>query len=320
MFIANETYLATARVRSGLPFVPDRLINTFIKGVLARAQHLYPVIVSDVIFMANHFHMIIVCKDPEVVRSFNCYVKGEIAKGINRMHGRTGPIWQGRTDMPILLTPESIIEKIAYIYTNPVKAGLVDSIDQYPGISSWKAFLNESKPESVPWVMTSYLKKITSGFGEAKLRENLIEEILNKKASENNLQYYDIIFDPLGWVDALGERAGMPKNEVKERIIERVREIEKEIRESRISRSIGAKALKSQSLFKSHKPSKYSRRVFCISHDISLRKTFINIYKQFVETCRFIYEKWKKGYFHLKMPLGAFAPPQSITAVAVALF
>ena len=320
MFIANQSYLATARVRTGLPFIYDKLVNTFIKGVLARAQHLYPVIASDVLFMANHFHMIIVCKDPEIVRAFNCYLKGEIAKGINKILGRKGSVWEGRTDMPILLTPETIIEKIAYIYTNPAKAGLVDSIDQYPGISSWKAFLNEIKSETVPWIMTSDLEKIASGFRESRHRAVLIEKILEKKTLENNLQSFELTFDPLAWVDAIGDAAGMSKQEARERIIARVKEIENEIRESRTSKPIGEKALKSQSLFKPYKPSKYGQRVFCISHDISLRKTFISIYKQFVEECKFIYEKWKKGYFDLKMPLGAFAPPQAVTAVAIALY
>src|SRR5690606_7274325 len=87
-FVNRTAHLITSRTEEGLPLVPSLIMNFIIWCILARARTLYRVRVSHFLFMANHFHMLIVVDDPEHLSPFVGYVKAETAHAINRLLGR----------------------------------------------------------------------------------------------------------------------------------------------------------------------------------------------------------------------------------------
>ncbi|HEY6302067.1 MAG TPA: hypothetical protein VIX14_03280 [Terriglobales bacterium] len=58
---------------------------------------------------------------PQVMR----FLKGRSAQLPNRLLERHGPVWQEKSFDHVLLSNESIREKVNYILQNPVRAGLV---------------------------------------------------------------------------------------------------------------------------------------------------------------------------------------------------
>ena len=67
---------------------------------------------------------------------------GEIQKRITDMLKRLLgleylEIWEGEPTVAEILDLEKAIERIAYFYANPAQDKLVDSIEEFPGFSSW---------------------------------------------------------------------------------------------------------------------------------------------------------------------------------------
>ena len=310
---ANQVYFASARVREGLPFIPDPLMKTFVEGVLARAQELYPVTICHDIFMGNHFHLLFVCKDPTAVINFFCYVKTALAIGINKLTGRRGPVWENRTDMPIVLTLEKAIELIVYIYTNPASSSITSSISSYPGISSWQAFKEDKTSKQCTWIKTSQLKRIYRCIDELRARTNLLREISDsKKAKQVTLK-----LSPNEWMKCFGINNEKQIKEINDLIFQKINERELQLNKERISLPARAALLKTQSLYKKFKPKKFNNRVYCLSHNSNIRKSFIRKYKDLVYKCKEVYNLWKQGCLDITMPLGMLSPPKPLLAVAI---
>ena len=58
-------------------------------------------------------------------------IKGTSARDINKLHGSYGPVWQDESFDHVLRSQESLKEKINYIRMNPVRAGLVQTPEDY---------------------------------------------------------------------------------------------------------------------------------------------------------------------------------------------
>jgi REP element-mobilizing transposase RayT len=125
------------RIRRGLPLTADATAQKIIRGLLAKAQRLYKITICHIIFMGNHFHMIIVVHDPEAVSSFMEYFKGQSSRVLNIIFDGEGENWAERYDSPRILDAETLEKRMAYLYCNPQRANLVDRIDHYPSFSSW---------------------------------------------------------------------------------------------------------------------------------------------------------------------------------------
>lgn len=116
-FVNRSVHLVTSRTEEGLPIVASFLLNFIIWGILARARGKFRVRICHFVFLANHFHMLIVVDNPEHVPAFVGYVKCEIAHAINRLLGRRRKtIWmecfQGSSTEQIPFWKERSINKI----------------------------------------------------------------------------------------------------------------------------------------------------------------------------------------------------------------
>ncbi len=60
-------------------------------------------------------------------------IKGTTARELNRRRGTKGKIWQEESFDRIVRSLAELQEKLAYMYRNPVKLGLTDAPDSYPG-------------------------------------------------------------------------------------------------------------------------------------------------------------------------------------------
>jgi len=87
------------------------------------------------VVMANHVHTLLAPHKPlwEVTRA----VKNTSAREANRILGRTGqPFWQAESYDRWVRSAEEFHRIVRYIEWNPVKAGLVERIEQWPWSSA----------------------------------------------------------------------------------------------------------------------------------------------------------------------------------------
>ena len=128
-------------VEEGLLLLCNPLCKAMIKSCIARAQKLYPIRIVAILVEATHVHMIVVVDNPDDLPSFMRHFKSDSAHMLNRILGRKKrTVWCEGYDDPIVLTPIRTLIALAYIYSNPSKDNLVESINEYPGFSTWRMF------------------------------------------------------------------------------------------------------------------------------------------------------------------------------------
>ncbi|MDU0371694.1 transposase [Hymenobacter endophyticus] len=83
--------------------------------------------------MPNHVHVIVSPPEnaPSLAETLQ-RIKGYTALQANKLLGRTGQFWQRETYDHIVRNSEEMQRIIAYVVNNPVKAGLVESWEQWP--------------------------------------------------------------------------------------------------------------------------------------------------------------------------------------------
>jgi putative transposase len=71
-------------------------------------------------------------------------IKGVSGRKINQALDRSGPVWQHESHDHQIRNDESLRAKCEYVAQNPVRAGLVDSPDEYPWL--WREWIDDVLP------------------------------------------------------------------------------------------------------------------------------------------------------------------------------
>ncbi|NDC37476.1 MAG: hypothetical protein EBZ48_05435, partial [Proteobacteria bacterium] len=211
----------------------------------------------------------------------------------------------------------SVQERIAYAFANPARANLVDAIERYPGVSSFKAFmaasatLDASVTEMCPWIQAPMICKLPTRSVTEQQDRALTEKMRKLSVASHELTYY-----PNRWMARFGVTSSEEIQAVNDRILLRLRELEEQARTRRIQNGwkvMGANRLARQPLdLEKHEPPP-SRRIFIYAIDPEIRTAMIAEYRQFCGICKACYEAWKLGDFSVLWPPGAYQPAPPIT-------
>ena len=315
-FPNRSVIFITTRVEEGLPLTPTYLNNLIFKGILARAQTLFPVRLCHYIFMGNHLHLIVIVKSAEDLSSFMGYVKGEISHSVNRLLGRRQKtIWQDSYDSPPLLMTQDLIRYIKYIYLNPIRANLTATIQEYPGLSSWEMFNGRNQREFCTHVRRTAVPRLRV----PELSINEQRRMAGQLAAKCE-QQHELVLEPFACFAEMQDYDGSSDAEVRERLLA---EFEREARELRAEHAregkgyIGATALRRQSMLRAHTPEKFGKRMICICSDLEMRKRYIEHFRALAREAALAFQAWKKGIFSRTIPPGMFAPRMPCLASAL---
>ncbi len=309
-FRYRKVYHITNRTAEGLPFVPNKFIELLIGGIISRTQEKYPgIVVNAIIFMGNHFHMIITINtDPATLSTFMGYLQGELSGIIHRLTGVCNKrLWATKFKATELLTPETVMEKMTYLYSNPVASILVESTDQWEGFSSWNE-LNGGAARSFRWISDSLIESRLPNeqFTDESI-SSLVEGISEIGGAPRPFQC-----DSFFWKRCFTETKNKTDKDLKQQLLTRIKETEnkhRQIREANDFSVMGVEKLRYQSIYKSYKPRKFGCTPICESTCITTAKLFRTAYNLLKDTCLKVYESWKKGMFEVLLPPGAFYPP-----------
>jgi putative transposase len=84
------------------------------------------------VIMPDHLHILLRPDGEQEISKIMHSIKRGSSRLINQMWSRKGPVWQRRFYERIIRDEKEFWEKVNYIYNNPVKAGLVESPEDYP--------------------------------------------------------------------------------------------------------------------------------------------------------------------------------------------
>lgn len=261
--------------------------------------------------MSNHNHQLNIPAFPGALSK----VYGETKKGITEALKALGGIeqlnlWEDRSVAAVVPTLEDVVARHVYMFCNPAKANLVDSIDHYPGLSSWKAFKHceASVHAKVSFKVRAYHKEAIPRLPESNVLseeedQRLVEEL---RASG---KYFDETFtiQPFAWLALFGITERRDIERVRRRIISTVYKQEAKLRKKRTCDVIGCENLKRQAYFTPHTPSRKQRTVFVFCKDKQLRLEIIALVKAIEAECDECYERAKRG-LPAEWPDGVFIP------------
>ena len=144
--VPGRNYMITRRCSERRFFLrPDGTTNNAFIYCLALAANRAKVEVNSSAAMANHHHTAI--HDPEGnYPLFTEYFHGLLARCQNAHLGRFENFWSSEpTSVVRLLEPSDILDKMAYAYANPATADLVDTVQEWPGVTTFEATLTDGK-------------------------------------------------------------------------------------------------------------------------------------------------------------------------------
>ena len=105
---------------------------------LAKTQERYPFRLFGYCLMTNHFHLLL---RPGPGQSISRILQSLTVAQTWRYHKRhrtSGHVWQGRFKSPVVQDNEHLLVALRYIETNPLRAGIVVDLGEYPW-SSYRA-------------------------------------------------------------------------------------------------------------------------------------------------------------------------------------
>jgi putative transposase len=136
--VPGAYYLITRRVllRTFL-LTPGAIVNSVFEYCLAEAAERHNIDVIAWLAMSNHYHAV-VCDPDGKLPAFLERFHRMVSRVLNIHHGRREAFWSlEETCVTRLVTLDDVLDKVVYVLTNPVAANLVESVESWPGSSSW---------------------------------------------------------------------------------------------------------------------------------------------------------------------------------------
>ena len=131
--LPGQIYLLTAATHRRKTFFADLIIGRLVvREFIRTAASGYADTIAFVV-MPDHFHWLVSRGAPLSLSNLVGNVKGHSARTINTARGRIGEaVWQRGFHDHALRNEESVKEVARYIVANPLRAGLVRRVEDYP--------------------------------------------------------------------------------------------------------------------------------------------------------------------------------------------
>lgn len=317
-FPHGSVVFATASLERGLLLLSNPLCKVIIECCLARSLSLYPVRLCHYVVNANHIHLIFVVINPTDASSFMGHFKAEVAHRLNIIMGwskRT--VWCEGYDSPVILTPLRALIAIAYLYSNPAKDCQEESIDRFPGLSSWDMFTSGDYKTSWEFIRRPAFRFITK---DSHCLEGYTREANRLlKCAQTSI---DFELEPNAWLEAFGITDPEEQRSWNEILIKRVRTLEQRARDNRLKKGItviGRAKLVRRKLTLNFQSERSGKRTWCLSDRKFVRVRFIRMLKGLIEQARAVFMAWHRGDYSTSYPPGLFPPgmPKLVEPVGV---
>ena len=165
-------------------FVSDHDRKTFLK-TLSRMSERFEVDIIAFVLMDNHYHLLIQTNRPNLSKAMQ-WLGTTYTTIFNLSHSQNGHLFQGRFKSILIENEPYLMQLSCYIHRNPLRAGIVKRLIDYPW-SSYPAYAyNRRCPD---WLQT---KLILSLFGSNSAARRAYREKVQKYSDEKKSIWEDI--------------------------------------------------------------------------------------------------------------------------------
>jgi putative transposase len=151
-------YHVMNRGRHGEPIFKDRRDYYRFIDLLQETADMWNLRIAAYCLMENHYHLLIQTPDANLSRCMR-HIDGVYTQRFNLRYDCDGQLFRGRYKSILIEIDHYLLQLVRYIHRNPLKAGLVDHIDNYPW-SSHKGYL--SKAERWNWLYKDFVLSMLS--------------------------------------------------------------------------------------------------------------------------------------------------------------
>jgi REP element-mobilizing transposase RayT len=143
MILPDRFYMVTRRCSQRMFLMrPDPQSNQRFLYCLIEAANRWGIMVVLPSVMSNHHHTIIYDRQGHVIE-FMQHFHSMLARSMNALRGRWENFFSTEEPSLVELVDRSdILDKLTYAATNPVQAGLVERVADWPGVNGLEALLS----------------------------------------------------------------------------------------------------------------------------------------------------------------------------------
>ena len=127
----NRIYLLTTNTLYREPIFTDLALGRLVVHQFRRAQDLGLAKSLAWVVMPDHFHWLVELESCSL-RKLMRQTKSLITKEVNFSRSRSGPLWQQGFHDRALRREEDLVKVARYVVANPLRAGLVETLGDYP--------------------------------------------------------------------------------------------------------------------------------------------------------------------------------------------
>jgi REP element-mobilizing transposase RayT len=127
----GQIYLVTSVTHNRQPFFSDWITGRLLVNHFRIAQQQRRANALAWVVMPDHFHWLIELEKGDLP-ALVLAVKSRAARDINKHLGRSGQLWQRGFHDRAIREEEDLLTAGRYIITNPIRAGLVRRVHDYP--------------------------------------------------------------------------------------------------------------------------------------------------------------------------------------------
>jgi REP element-mobilizing transposase RayT len=139
--------------------------------------------------MDNHYHILLATADGNLSKGMR-QLNGVYTQYFNRQHNRVGHVFQGRYKAILVEKDSYLLELSRYVVLNPVRAGMIKNLDEWPW-SSYPVTIGKLQPPDwldVDWLLSQfglqrnrargrYIDFVREGIGLPPVWDNLRHQI-----------------------------------------------------------------------------------------------------------------------------------------------
>ncbi|MEY4711191.1 MAG: hypothetical protein RIS88_641 [Pseudomonadota bacterium] len=114
------------------PIFRDAADHEVMRGLLAEQSRAAGVALHAYVLMDNHFHLLATPAEGDALARMMQGIGRRYVRHFNTQAGRRGTLWEGRYRCALLQPETSLLDCMAYIDLNPVRAGQVEAPADYP--------------------------------------------------------------------------------------------------------------------------------------------------------------------------------------------
>ena len=171
--------------RSERIFTSPEDYQTYIK-VLQEAAELWGIKIAAYCLMSNHYHLLVQTRDANLSRCMR-HINGIYTQRFNRRRKTEGQLFRGRYKAILIEEDSHLLEVLRYIHRNPLRAGLVTDIKDFPW-SSHHGYLSSAKKWE--WIYKEFLMSMVSDKQSRRLAA--YKDFVSLNDSEETERFYSL--------------------------------------------------------------------------------------------------------------------------------